>query len=84
MAIFYRITHEEPDYTTIPEGPEYAALLPLLKKALSKNLDNRYQSAYEFATELKEYLKANATSATALSPLYNTASPANAPTTSLS
>jgi len=65
MAIFYRITHEEPDYTTIPEGAEYAALLPLLKKSLSKNLDNRYQSAYEFAIELKEYLKANATSATA-------------------
>ncbi len=65
MAIFYRITHEEPDYTTIPDGPEYAALLPFLKKALSKNLDTRYQSAYEFATELKEYLKANATSESA-------------------
>ena len=65
MAIFYRITHEEPDYTTIPEGPEYAALLPFLKKALSKNLDNRFQSAYEFATELKEYLEANATSESA-------------------
>ena len=65
MAIFYRITHEEPDYTTIPEGPEYAALLPFLKKALSKNLDNRFQSAYEFATQLKEYLEANATSESA-------------------
>ena len=38
---------------------------PLLKKELSKNLDNRYQSAYEFGTELKGYLQTYATSETA-------------------
>ncbi len=60
MAIFYKITHEEPNFDLIPEGAAYDALMPILKKALAKNLEDRYQSAYEFAGELKEYLKANA------------------------
>ena len=36
MAMFYRITHEEPRYDAIPVGPEYEALLPTLRKALAK------------------------------------------------
>ena len=63
MAIFYKITHEEPNFDLIPEGAEYDALMPVLKKALAKNLDDRYQTAYDFAVALREFLKSRATSA---------------------
>src|SRR2546428_4708336 len=63
MAIFYKITHEEPNFDLIPEGAEYDALMPVLKKSLAKNLDERYQTAYDFAVALREYLKAWGTSA---------------------
>src|SRR4051812_10441177 len=63
MAIFYKITHEEPDFDMIPEGPDYDALMPTLKKALAKELDDRYQTAYEFAVDLREFLKNNASGA---------------------
>jgi tetratricopeptide (TPR) repeat protein len=63
MAIFYKITHEEPNFDLIPEGAEYDALMPVLKKSLAKNLDDRYQNAYEFAVALREFLKARTTSA---------------------
>jgi tRNA A-37 threonylcarbamoyl transferase component Bud32/tetratricopeptide (TPR) repeat protein len=65
MAIFYKITHEEPNFDLIPGGAEHDALLPILKKALNKDLEQRYQSAYEFAVELRDYLKSHATSASA-------------------
>ena len=63
MAIFYKITHEEVSYDLLPPGPEHEALLPLLKKALAKSLDERYQTAYDFAVALREYLKTWGTSA---------------------
>src|SRR5687767_10685601 len=63
MAIFYKITHEEPNFDLVPEGAEYDALLPILKKSLAKELEDRHQTAYEFAMELRDHLKAQATSA---------------------
>jgi serine/threonine-protein kinase len=57
MAIFYKITHEEANFALLPRGPEYEALLPYLQKALAKSLDERYQSAQEFALELRHYLQ---------------------------
>jgi len=65
MAIFYKITHEEPDYNAIPEGAEYDALLPILKKSLSKNIADRYTTAYDFAVDLREFLKSHAAAAAA-------------------
>jgi serine/threonine protein kinase len=65
MAIFYKITHEEPNFDLIPAGAEYDALMPVLKKALAKNLDDRHQTAYDFAIELREVLKQFGGSATA-------------------
>jgi tRNA A-37 threonylcarbamoyl transferase component Bud32/tetratricopeptide (TPR) repeat protein len=62
MAIFYKITHEEPTFDAIPEGADYDALMPILKKALAKDLADRYQNAYEFAVALREFLKDHATS----------------------
>ena len=63
MAIFYKITHEDANFDLIPQGADYDALMPILKKALSKNLAERYQTAYEFAVDLREWLKAHATTA---------------------
>jgi tRNA A-37 threonylcarbamoyl transferase component Bud32/tetratricopeptide (TPR) repeat protein len=60
MAIFYKITHEEANFDLIPQGAEYDALMPILKKALAKDIDQRYQTAYEFAVELREWLKVHA------------------------
>ena len=65
MAIFYKITHEEPNFDLVPEGAEYDALLPILRKSLAKELEDRHQTAYEFAMELREHLKAYASSAAA-------------------
>jgi serine/threonine protein kinase len=60
MAIFYKITHEDVNYDLVPSGPDYDALMPLLRRALAKELEDRYQTAYEFAVDLREYLKAHA------------------------
>jgi len=54
MAIFYKITHEEPNFDLIPQGLEYDALMPILKKSLAKSLEERYQTAYDFAVALRE------------------------------
>jgi tRNA A-37 threonylcarbamoyl transferase component Bud32/tetratricopeptide (TPR) repeat protein len=62
MAIFYKITHEEPNFDLIPEGADYDDLMPVLKKSLAKTLDERYQTAYEFAVDLREFLKGRSTS----------------------
>src|SRR5688572_4515648 len=61
MAIFYKITHEEPDYDMLPQGGESADLLPILKRAMAKELDARYQTAREMAFDLREYLRSHAT-----------------------
>jgi tetratricopeptide (TPR) repeat protein len=61
MAVFYKITHEDPDWSQIPEGEEYEAVLPVLRKSLAKNLDDRYTTAYEFAMDLRSFLNARAT-----------------------
>ena len=61
MAIFYKITHEEAHFDLVPQGADHDALLPILKKALSKDIDQRYQTAAEFALDLRGWLKAHAT-----------------------
>jgi tRNA A-37 threonylcarbamoyl transferase component Bud32 len=61
MAIFYKITHEDANFDLIPGGPEYDALLPILKKSLAKELPDRFQTAYDFAIALREWLKVYAT-----------------------
>jgi serine/threonine-protein kinase len=63
MAIFYKITHEEPNFDLIPTGLEYDALLPILKKSLAKDLPDRFQTAYDFAVALRDWLKVHATAA---------------------
>ena len=82
MAIFYKITHEEANFDLIPQGAEYDALMPILKKALAKNTDERYQTAYEFAVDLREWLKAHATTTSSqnvLAALVDLEAPTHAP-----
>jgi serine/threonine protein kinase/tetratricopeptide (TPR) repeat protein len=55
MTIFYRITHEEPNFGLLPPGPSYARLLPIVRRALGKTAAARYESAEEFATALREF-----------------------------
>jgi len=62
MAIFYKITHDPPEWNLIPAGADYEAVLPILKKALAKDLDERYQTAYDFAVGLRDYLRSHSTS----------------------
>jgi serine/threonine protein kinase len=64
MAIFYKITHEEANFGALPKGPDYDDLQPVLQKALAKNLEDRFQTAYDFAVALREYLQDHAASAT--------------------
>jgi serine/threonine-protein kinase len=82
MAIFYKITHEEANFDLIPQGADYDALMPILKKALAKSIEGRYQTAYEFAVDLREWLKAHATTASAqnvLEALVDLEAPTHAP-----
>ncbi len=58
MAIFYKITHEEPTWDLLPGDEAHASLVPVLARALSKDLDERYATAAEFANELKKWLRA--------------------------
>jgi serine/threonine-protein kinase len=82
MAIFYKITHEDANFDLIPQGVDYDALMPVLKKALAKNLPERYQTAYEFAVDLREWLKVHATTTSSqnvLEALVDLEAPTHAP-----
>jgi serine/threonine-protein kinase len=54
MAIFYKITHDDPVFD-FPYTPEYRALIPILGKALAKDASARYQNATEFADALRPF-----------------------------
>jgi serine/threonine-protein kinase len=56
-ATFYKIDHEEPDYAAVPKGEHYKPLVPILKKALAKDMAARYQTAYDLGLELQQYLQ---------------------------
>ncbi len=56
VSILYKIAHEEPR-VELPEGPEYEALGPILKKSLVKEVEERYQTAGEFAEALEAYAR---------------------------
>jgi serine/threonine protein kinase len=81
MAIFYKLMHEDADFSLVPQGAPYEALLPILRKALARNIDERYASAYEFAVDLREWLKAHASGASdnVLANLVDLEAPTHAP-----
>jgi eukaryotic-like serine/threonine-protein kinase len=59
MAIFYKLMHEDPDYSLVPPGESYRALVPILRRALARNVEERYARAYDFAVDLRDWLKAH-------------------------
>jgi serine/threonine protein kinase/tetratricopeptide (TPR) repeat protein len=54
VSILYKIAHEEPKLE-LPDGPEYEALEPILRKVLVKEVGERYQTAAAFADALEAY-----------------------------
>jgi len=54
VSILFKITHEEPRLE-LPAGPEHEALVPVLVKALTKDVAERFQTAAEFAEALRRY-----------------------------
>ncbi|MEO5761353.1 MAG: protein kinase [Vicinamibacteria bacterium] len=62
MAIFFKITHDDPNWNALPSGPEFDALTPILAKALAKDLNQRYENATQFALDLRDYLATYSTS----------------------
>src|SRR5262245_45301771 len=60
MAIFYKITHEEPSFEAMPPGPEHEALRPILARAMAKDLARRYASCHDLAVDLRAFLKRHA------------------------
>ncbi|MEO8501805.1 MAG: tetratricopeptide repeat protein, partial [Vicinamibacteria bacterium] len=80
MAIFFKITHDDPNWNMLPSGPEYDALTPILAKALSKDLPLRYENATQFALALRDYLATYGTSASAANHALDDLVDLNAPT----
>jgi serine/threonine-protein kinase len=60
MTVFYKITHGEPDVLELPDSALYGRLRAVVAKALAKDADQRYQTAAEFASALRECLSAGA------------------------
>ena len=80
MAIFFKITHDDPNWNAIPNGPEFDALTPILAKALAKDLPQRYENATQFALALRDYLATYGTSASAANHALDDLVDLNAPT----
>jgi tRNA A-37 threonylcarbamoyl transferase component Bud32/tetratricopeptide (TPR) repeat protein len=80
MAIFFKITHDEPNFNALPAGPEYDALVPILSKSLAKDLDTRYENATQFALALRDYLATYSTSSSITNRALDDLVDLNAPT----
>jgi tRNA A-37 threonylcarbamoyl transferase component Bud32/tetratricopeptide (TPR) repeat protein len=80
MAIFFKITHDEPNWNALPSGPEFDALTPILSKALAKDLEVRFENATQFALALRDYLATYGTSASAANRALDELVDLNAPT----
>jgi hypothetical protein len=56
MTIFYRITHDTPT-PELPSQSYYDPLRRVVRRALERDADARYQDAAEFASDLRRILK---------------------------
>jgi tetratricopeptide (TPR) repeat protein len=55
MTVFYKITHQDPP--ELPADARLDALRPIVRRALAREPDQRYQAAAEFAADLKPLLR---------------------------
>ena len=78
MTVFYKITHTAP-VLELPAEPEFQALVPMVIKSLARNAEERYQTAAEFAGELRAFRKAFALPAPQVAAPAGAAAPAPAP-----
>jgi serine/threonine-protein kinase len=56
VSIMYKILHETPNLSLIPEGGQWAGLRGVLERALARNADDRYPDARAMSTDLGEAL----------------------------
>jgi eukaryotic-like serine/threonine-protein kinase len=56
VAMIYKITHEPPDLSLIPEGPEWQRLRGVLTRALARKPEDRYPDARAMSAELAQAL----------------------------
>ena len=56
VAILYKILHEAPDLSLIPEGPQWAKLRAVLTRALARRAEDRYPDARAMSLDLAEAL----------------------------
>jgi curved DNA-binding protein CbpA len=59
MTTLYKIAHDEPTLEHLT-GPELEGLLPILKRALAKKVDDRFATAAELGDALKGFLNKSA------------------------
>jgi formylglycine-generating enzyme required for sulfatase activity len=57
-ALFHQILNEEPDFSRLPREVRYRCLEPILRRALAKARDDRYDTADSFREEIERYLTA--------------------------
>jgi serine/threonine protein kinase/TolA-binding protein len=57
VTILYKIVHDRPAIE-LPAGREYDLLRPLLERALARDPADRFQTAADFAAELRSYMQA--------------------------
>jgi serine/threonine-protein kinase len=56
VAILYKILHEPPDLSLIPEGRQWERLRAVLSRALARKADDRYPDARAMSAELAQAL----------------------------
>ena len=56
VAILYKILHEAPDLTLIPEGQKWERLRAVLARALARKAEDRYPDARAMSAELAQAL----------------------------
>src|SRR5262249_28450160 len=68
MGTLFRITHEEAELGLVTSAPQAEPLLAILQRALRKPVDERYQTAEEFAQALRTAFPALGAPASAAGP----------------
>jgi len=56
VSIMYKILHEAPDLSLIPQGPQWARLRAVLARALARQPQDRYPDARAMSAELSQAL----------------------------
>ena len=71
MAIFYKITHEEPAYELLPAGEADGPACRSSRRPWPRSSAERYQTARELAVDLREHLRSHSGASSAARALEN-------------